>query len=129
MRSSTEPVLHLAHPRPVSAAFILSAVAKELAIPTISLSDWVDRLEKSAVEFGAGREEEVVRVNPGLRLLDFFKGARHSSQSNSEAFGSFTMSTLKAVAVAGSLHEESLPLLNEDDARSWVAYWKRVDFL
>ena len=56
MRDSTEPVLHLAHPRPVSAAFILGALAKELAVPIISLSEWVDRLEKSAMEFGAGRE-------------------------------------------------------------------------
>lgn len=129
MRDSTEPVLHLAHPRPVSAAFILGALAKELAVPIISLSEWVDRLEKSAMEFGAGREEEVARVNPALRLLEFFQGARNSSQSSSEAFGSFTMSVSKAVAAASSLHEGSLSLLGEDDVRSWIAYWKRVDFL
>ena len=91
------------------------------------MTEWAKLLEASAGAFGVGAEEAIARVNPALRLVDFFKGML-TSQSQ-EAFASIVMDTTKAVQVAESFREASLPQLSQENVMSWLSYWKKIGFM
>jgi len=122
MRNSKYPVLHLAHPRSVSWNTVIAPIAKDLKLPLVSYDEWVSSLEKSGENLTAEKEVEMMKVNPALRILEFFSLAKWGEGSK-EAFGLPELDMSKAQEVAPALNEENLKQLNERDALAWLAYW------
>jgi len=122
MRSSKEPYLHLAHPKPVQVSLILAALSDSLHIPIVAYSDWL-----AAVE-AAGKDANLAG-NPAVRLLDFFRSIEENAEDtrNPEAFFSTSLATGLGVAAAPTL--QSLSQLGPQDAQRWVAYWRKTGFL
>ena len=96
MRHSPEPIVHLVQPRPVSWHTLLEPIAKELNVPLVPYTDWLSALE-SSVEQGSAQEVEVMRLNPALRLLLFFKAQSTAMTPDRVAMGLVFISTDKAV--------------------------------
>ncbi|PIL34373.1 hypothetical protein GSI_03148 [Ganoderma sinense ZZ0214-1] len=126
MRHSPEPIVHLVHPRPVSWQSLLEPIAKELNVPLVPYTQWLSALE-SSVEHGSAQEVEVMRLNPALRLLPFYKVQSKAMTPDREAMGLVFISTDKAVQVSESLAR--MPQLDGERARMWVAAWRKSGFL
>ncbi|KAF7347140.1 Acetyl-CoA synthetase-like protein [Mycena venus] len=107
--------INLVHPRPVPWDLIMSAMASTVQLPLIPFADWVQQLQARSARATA---EDIERI-PGLKLLDFFKGALAGA-------GNVNFSTLKAQALSKSMR--LLRPLVEEDAKQWMHYWKK-DFL
>lgn len=105
----------------------MSAFSEALSLPLVPFAEWVERLAKSAHDFGEGREAEMAKSNPALRLLSFFRSG--VSAQSAEAFGAIRMDTSQAVIAAESFKEERLPQLSADGARSWLNYWRTTNFM
>lgn len=146
MRNSPHPVLHLTHPRPVTWSQIVNPISRILNLPLVPFTEWLERLRASATATsikGNGlvhttaatkanpkSEEDLLRVNPGLMLVDFFSGAvAEKTKDREEAMGLRTMDVSRAVEVAPSLGEGKLKSLGEDDMKRWIGYWRRIRFL
>lgn len=126
MRNSHYPVLHLAHPRPVSWSTIIKPLARALSLPLVPYTEWVLKLEESlggSAHDDARDEVERMKVNPALRILDFFRGGMLAGDASREAMGMPELSLERAVEEAEALGERALPQLGEKDALSWLAYW------
>ncbi|KAH8100027.1 acetyl-CoA synthetase-like protein [Cristinia sonorae] len=123
MRNSPHPVLHLVHPRPVSWADIITPVSQALSLPLVSYADWLARLRESGANLHAEHEVEIMKVNPALRILDFFSGVDLDSSSG-EAMGIREMDMTKAREVANVL--SGLPPLSKRDVLGWLSYWGLV---
>ena len=128
MRRSSEPIVHLVHPRPVSWSTLLAPLAQELDIPLVPYAEWLSALEGS-VERGSAEEVEAMRLNPALRLLSFYKAHGETTEGapDREAMGLVFIATDKAVRVSESLAR--LPQLDEERARTWLEAWRKADFL
>ena len=126
IRHSREPIVHLVHPRPASWRSILEPIAKELSVPLVPYDQWVGTLE-SSVEQGTAQEVEAMRLNPALRLLQFFKAQSNAMTPDKEAMGLVFISTDKAVRVSESLAR--MPQLDGERARMWLAAWRKSGFL
>ncbi|OSD00953.1 acetyl-CoA synthetase-like protein [Trametes coccinea BRFM310] len=126
MRHSPEPFLHLVHPKPVSWRTIIVPIAKELGVPLVSYEEWFSALERS---ISAGSNEDaltLLRSNPALRLVDFFKGMKASPERR-EPFGTVYMSTEKSTCVSKTL--ANLAVIDEVWVKSWLAAWRQSGFL
>lgn len=121
MRSSSESILHLVHPRPVHWHDVINPIAEELRVPLVSYAAWLAALESS----GQGSEGDAVRENPALRLLDFFRSFAQSSEK--PPLGLWRLATKKAVDASETLAK--MPQLEEADVRRWVAAWRASGFL
>ncbi|TCD65683.1 putative NRPS-like protein biosynthetic cluster [Steccherinum ochraceum] len=122
MRNSPYPVLHLAHPRPVSFSTIISSVAQALDLPLVPFADWLARLRTSGEELSAQSEVEMMKISPALRLLPFFSRADTRSGLR-ETMGLRGMDMSRALEVAQSLSENNLPQLNDTNVSGWLSYW------
>lgn len=130
MRDSLYPVLHLAHPRPVSWSSVIVPISKALSLPLVPYSEWLERLQASRVEGNAESEVKSMQVNPALMLVDFFSHAMSAeAQEEEEAMGMRTLDMSRAVEVAPALSEQRLSKLGEKDAVAWVGYWRKIGFL
>jgi len=130
MRNSPHPVLHLAHPRPVSWSSIMEPISRILRLPLVPYSEWIGRLRTSQAEGTATSEVQLMQVNPALMLLDFFAQALSSeADKEKEAMGLRTLDVSRASAVAPALSEHRLPRLGEREATAWVGYWRRIGYL
>ena len=131
MRFSDIGHLHLVHPRPVPWTSIVSPIAEHMKLDVIPYDDWVDKLAHSGEGLNADSEVEAMKVNPALKIMDFFVGAKSGSgqSSNPEALDFPALSVAEAERVAPSLSAENLPQLSAKDALKWVAYWKKTGFL
>ncbi|RPD77022.1 acetyl-CoA synthetase-like protein [Lentinus tigrinus ALCF2SS1-7] len=125
MRHSPEPFLHLVHPHRALWHTVMAPIAELFNVPLVPYDQWVAALENS-VEAGSAAEVEVMRQNPALRILPFFKAAKRPSHER-EALGFVIMSTDKATKVSESLAR--MPMLDAERARQWVAAWKKSGFL
>ncbi|TCD63228.1 putative NRPS-like protein biosynthetic cluster [Steccherinum ochraceum] len=126
--SNSEPTyFHLAHPRPVFVKIVLDAASKHLQLPLVPLAEWVDRLKRSAEAFGEGSEQEMTKINPGLKLAGMYEAA--VTANSTEAFGAPVIDTVKAEGGAKSLNMGELKDLSIEDVASWLGYWKRIAFL
>ncbi|TCD70281.1 putative NRPS-like protein biosynthetic cluster [Steccherinum ochraceum] len=125
MRNSPYPILHLAHPRPVPWNAIITPIARKLSLPLVPYTEWVDTLAASGEGLDAKSEVEMMKVNPALRILDFFMSARGGPavESTKEAMAMPELSLERAVDVAQALGSKRLPKLGEKDALGWLAYW------
>ena len=126
MRHSSEPILHLVHPRPVQWNTLLTPIAETLGVPLVSYDEWINALSTS-VTAGSADEVEAMTVNPALRLLPFYQAQKEVSTSDREAMGLVILSTEKATRVSPTL--AALPQLDASRAVSWVAAWKKAAFL
>ncbi|CDO73877.1 hypothetical protein BN946_scf185016.g34 [Trametes cinnabarina] len=127
MRYSPEPFLHLVHPHPVSWHEIIAPIAVELAVPLVSYEEWVSALQ-NCVNRGDTDEVELMKANPALRLLDFFKTLKEGQGSaHREPLGMVYLSTEKSTKVSETLAH--LPQLDAECAKKWVAAWKKSGFL
>ncbi|OSC98632.1 acetyl-CoA synthetase-like protein [Trametes coccinea BRFM310] len=127
MRHSPEPFLHLVHPRPVPWHDIIAPIAEELGVSLVSYEQWVSALQNS-VSRGEEAEVELLKANPALRLLDFFKAVKQSEGSaDREPLGMVYLSTEKSTKVSRTLAH--LPQLDADRAKKWVLAWKKSGFL
>ncbi|KAI1792211.1 acetyl-CoA synthetase-like protein [Ganoderma leucocontextum] len=119
MRKSSARTLHLVHPRPVAWKAIIAPIAQELDVPLVPYSEWLAALERGAAE-GSTDEVDAMRVNPALRLLDFF---RAQGAARSETGGSYQAVRLASEELA------RMPELKAEDAERWVAAWRASGFL
>ncbi|KAF7347147.1 Acetyl-CoA synthetase-like protein [Mycena venus] len=103
--------INLVHPRPVPWDLVMSAMASTVELPLIPFADWVQQLQIRSTRATA---EDIGRI-PGLKLLDFFKGALAGAAN-------VDFSTLKAQGLSKSMR--LLRPLVEDDAKRWMNYWK-----
>ncbi|OSC98631.1 acetyl-CoA synthetase-like protein [Trametes coccinea BRFM310] len=124
MRNSTEPILHLVHPKPVPWHTIVSAIAKQLEVPLVPLTDWIAKLEKS-IGGDSNADVELLQRNPALSLLSFFK---HMAPSrDQEPMVGVYLSTTKSTAASETL--ANLPELGHERVGRWLAAWKGIGFL
>jgi hypothetical protein len=120
-------VLHLAHPRPVPWASVISVIAKELDVPLVPYQDWLRALEASATN-AFKSQVDLMRANPALRLLPFYRGVRDApAHASREAMDLPLMDTAQAQRVARLLEE--LAPLGEANVGSWMGFWKRTKVL
>ncbi|KAI1789126.1 acetyl-CoA synthetase-like protein [Ganoderma leucocontextum] len=126
MRYSPEPILHLVHPRPVAWNAIISPIARALDVPLVPYKAWLSTLEQSTGE-GATGQVELMKANPALRILAFFKAQGEATAPNREAMGLAYLSTKKAMEVSQSLAE--LAPLCGDRPKMWLEAWKTSGFI
>ena len=153
---------HLVHPRPVPWRALFRPVATAFDIVPVAYHMWLRRLKKSNEWFAgatADQEVEQMKLNPALKIIDFFESAAPvkapladaanedgpvrrkaegfvdtSSTTEPlagpyEALGLPRLSVSEAMLVAPSLQPESLPQLSDKDALQWLQYWRLIGFL
>ncbi|EIN04342.1 acetyl-CoA synthetase-like protein [Punctularia strigosozonata HHB-11173 SS5] len=127
---SVPPLVHLAHPHPVTWSSIVGYIAEQLGVPLVTYADWLQALDNDLKDKSQS-EVEHMQANPALRLLSFYKGASAISgapkDNAHEAMGMPLMATEKARAAARFLNE--LAPLAPSDIDKWLAYWRRVGAL
>ncbi|KAI0773189.1 acetyl-CoA synthetase-like protein [Trametes elegans] len=124
LRHSPEPFVHLVHPRPVSWRAVIAPVAAELGVPLVSHSEWLSALQKSVDAAGAD-EVELMKANPALRLLPFYRGCRASPER--EPFGMVYLSTTTSAVVSQALAD--LPVLDVGWVKQWLEGWQCTRYL
>ena len=143
---SREPlptVVNLVHPQAVPWSQALGDINNQLStpLPVILFSEWISKLEAVSANADAKQLDAVVSVSsdnpsaratlnvctkPAIKLLEFFRTvAGRGGQYGSAAGPSFTTSKLQGVSPSV---REMAPL-NEQHARSWVKYWKKVEYI
>ncbi|PIL27263.1 hypothetical protein GSI_10408 [Ganoderma sinense ZZ0214-1] len=126
MRNSSEPILHLVHPRAVPWRSIITPIAAELGVPLVTYDEWLAALVRTAGAEGSFQAVEAMRKNPALRLLDFFRAGRHVKEGF-EPLGLPHLSTEKARSASETL--AAMSAIGEAEAKAWVAAWRSVGFL
>ncbi|KAF8154617.1 hypothetical protein B0H34DRAFT_783775 [Crassisporium funariophilum] len=130
MRKSKDLFLNLAHPRPAAARDIFSALSCALAVPLVTFSEWLSRLDASRQEDSNNAVAAAIE-NPALVLFDFFRSMQRPVQMaglDKEAFGFPSPASDKALAAA-PLSLRTAPQLSELDVASWIRYWRQMGFL
>ncbi|CCM06250.1 uncharacterized protein FIBRA_08499 [Fibroporia radiculosa] len=123
MRDSPHPVLHLAHPHPVTWNSLIAPIADTLGVPLVSYGEWLAALGNSFTP-GTSSEVEMLRKNPALRLLTFFRGCK--VDGGKEPLGATRLATTKAVQVAPAL---LVPETDVQTVQTWIAAWRKSGFL
>ncbi|KAI0643270.1 acetyl-CoA synthetase-like protein [Trametes meyenii] len=124
LRHSLEPFVHLVHPRPVPWHRVVKPIAEALGVPLVPYADWLSALEKS-IGAGDAAEVDLMKANPALRLLSFYKALTSSPER--EPLGMVYLSTKNSTTVSETL--ANLPELDAERAKGWLAAWKRSGFL
>ena len=130
MRHSSEPFLHLVHPRPVPWHILLTPIAAQLRVPLVPYAEWFVALEKSASDAIASPDEAaLMTANPALQLIPFFRvqSKAASQDSGREPMGLMKLATEKSTRMSATL--ANLPGLDEERARQWVGAWQKAGFL
>ena len=125
MRHSPEPVVHLVHPTPVPWHTIIAPLAASLGVPLVSFDEWLGALQGSLANASDAEQVELMKANPALRLLDFYRGLK--IEPGHEPLGMVYLATEKSTRVSGTL--ASLPALDEERAKGWLEAWKKAGFL
>ncbi|CDO77398.1 hypothetical protein BN946_scf184857.g4 [Trametes cinnabarina] len=125
MRYSPEPFVHLVHPKSAPWRTVIAPIAEELGVPLVSYDEWLSALQKSVSGADSGKEIELMKANPALRLVDFFKNLKSSPER--EPLGMVYLSTEKSTRVSEAL--ANLPPLDAERAKAWLAAWKQSGFL
>ncbi|KAH9903318.1 acetyl-CoA synthetase-like protein [Cubamyces lactineus] len=125
MRHSSEPIVHLVHPRPVPWRTVIAPIAAELGVPLVSYQAWLPALEASTCGVGDADEVKLMKANPALRIIDFFRALKQSPDH--EPLGIVYLSSEKATKVSETLARMSA--LDAGRARKWLAAWRKSGFL
>ncbi|KAI9058630.1 acetyl-CoA synthetase-like protein [Trametes sanguinea] len=111
-----EPILHLASPRPAAWQDVFGPLAEELGVPLVPVSEWADKLRKSAQEAIDGTLKGHFSAH---NLVPFFEAALSRKEVK--------LSTETAVKVSPAL--ANMKPVGREDAKKWVAFWRGVGFL
>ncbi|OSD00749.1 acetyl-CoA synthetase-like protein [Trametes coccinea BRFM310] len=111
-----EPVLHLASPRPAAWQDVFGPLAEELGVPLVPVSEWADKLRKSAQEAIDGTLKGHFSAH---NLVPFFEAALSRKEVK--------LSTETAVKVSPAL--ANMKPVGREDAKKWVEFWQGVGFL
>ncbi|KAG9217913.1 hypothetical protein CCMSSC00406_0005283 [Pleurotus cornucopiae] len=137
-------VVHLVHPRPVSAKRVFHYAGDQFhpPLPLIPYTEWVKKLEDianisaatSAGGASAGersKQKELLDRVPGLKLLEFFQGGAKVEEEmegeHGEAMGIPLLEMTQALAASKALQETGD--LAVSDAKLWVEYWRSVGYI
>ncbi|PSR72124.1 hypothetical protein PHLCEN_2v12004 [Hermanssonia centrifuga] len=123
MRGSHEPILHLAHPRPVAWKTFLQRIAERMQVPLVSYDVWLGALERSKSQ-SQELELDLLRQNPALRLLEFFRKVERGGDR--EPLGAVRMDLTKAMREAPSI---DLPELDSTWAERWIDGWQKAGYI
>ncbi|PSR94668.1 hypothetical protein PHLCEN_2v4400 [Hermanssonia centrifuga] len=123
MRGSHEPILHLAHPRPVAWNIFLQRIAEKMQVPLVSYDVWLDALQRSKNQSKLP-ELDLLRQNPALRLLEFFRTVQRGGDR--EPLGGVRTDVTKAMREAPSI---DLPELDATWADRWIDGWQKAGFI
>lgn len=120
LRNSDEPILHIAHPKPVSWATILAAIAADLGVDLVPYATWLSALEQT----GDTPDVDKLRENPALRLIDHFRTIEVGY--GREPLGGVKMDVSKALREASAL---DMPQMTSEWAHKWMFAWRTCGFL
>lgn len=131
MVHTTSPytIIHLRHPRPILWSEVMEELSRILGTSIVSYTEWISKL--TTVQPHAGMAKF---VGPALTLADQLRPL----SSNNEALRvrvmennglSVFMDIEASLPYSATLSSPSLPRLNGDDIRKWVAYWRSIDAL
>ncbi len=123
LRNSDEPILHIAHPKPVSWTAILTTIAADLGVDLVPYSSWLSALER-AYPAGDTPDVDKLRENPALRLIDHFRTIEVGY--GREPLGGVKMDVSKALREASAL---DMPQMTSEWAHRWMFAWKKCGFL
>ncbi|KAJ8488944.1 hypothetical protein ONZ45_g13773 [Pleurotus djamor] len=129
-------VSHLVHPHPVSAKQLFQSIGAQFTppLPLVPYAEWAKQLEDIGNTSRSDRkkQQELLEKVPALKLLEFFKSGvpieEAASAEHGEAMGIpllDTSETQKASPALGGVERQ----VGEEDARSWILYWREVGFL
>ena len=91
-------------------------IAEELRVSVVPYPEWLLKLEECSSAHGAD-ELELLRQNPALRLLEFFRNMKPM----------VAVSTQEAEQASEVLAH--LPELRDEDSKRWLAAWRASGFL
>jgi hypothetical protein len=123
MRNAEVPVLHVAHPHPISWKSIIEPLAQTLSAEIVDYRQWVAVLENQLSD-GVVSAVDIKR-NPALRLLNFFKSIE--IEEHTEPVGVPRLSVAKAVTISPTL--ASAEPLQPRDVEGWVEAWRKRQFI
>ena len=127
MLDAHEDVFHVVHPKPVPWDDLAIEFSKALNVPLVPYKEWLETLERKLVETGtdAAEVEKAFSEVPALRLMDFFRAAKMSSDR--EPIGITRLASEKAQAASQVLREAEK--VGTRDVERWIAFWRRTGFL
>ncbi|KAK7050038.1 hypothetical protein VNI00_005470 [Paramarasmius palmivorus] len=125
---NTTTFINLVHPRPIRASLMMEHLSKELGLPLVRYSEWLNALESSAANAPPAPSSYSLS-NPAISLLHFYRNARGrlNTEVEGEAFGFTAMKTDTAVETVPWL--TSMPQVGPKDVDGWVAYWRKIGLL
>jgi hypothetical protein len=125
---SSVQVMHVAHPRPVQFNMIVSTIGSELSLSLVSYASWFEQVEQ--LQRDSGDDKRNMNIS-ALRLLPFFQGILHTSQSGAkmEAISGVFLDLSKACVLSTTLGEPELPQISVNDVVAWIKYWRSVHIL
>ncbi|OBZ73412.1 putative polyketide synthase 22 [Grifola frondosa] len=129
MMDSGKPILHLRHPRPLKWADVMKPIAASLHVPLVPYSEWLARLEKGLE--ASSDKAKAKYLEPGLRLLEFFRTANDSSNPYRSVMENNGLSYIMAVEQGcdASATLRDLPQLQAAEIEKSLAYWRSIGFL
>lgn len=141
MKANTYPVFHVQHPRPTSWNTIIEAFSRELGLQVVPYSEWFAALEEaqrglqalsmSGSAESAAATERILKENPALRLMDFFRaGLGYEIEPDVERYeppGIVKLSCNKLESVSEALR--ATPEISAENVKRWVIAWKRSNFI
>ncbi|KIY72309.1 NAD(P)-binding protein [Cylindrobasidium torrendii FP15055 ss-10] len=121
LRHSPRPFVHLAHPRPVPAELLFSAVARRLGVPMVEYTDWLTALDLT------------IRTRPStsLTLMDFYRSIHRPLKAGEESREAFGLPSLDLASAFKSMPKTlgEIEPLDAADVDLWIAYWRRIGAL
>ncbi len=129
LRHSSEPIVHLVHPRPTPWRTIIAPIAELLDVPLVPAYRWLSALEGSALHAGSESaiEMESMKCNPALGLISFYQARGKDEPGEKEPMGHVHLATEHSTKASTSL--ASMSDLGGGRARLWVAAWQKSGFL
>ncbi|CCM05253.1 uncharacterized protein FIBRA_07463 [Fibroporia radiculosa] len=127
--ASSQPVLHLRHPRGVSWTELMEHFGAALKLPLVTYSDWFTRLDHGLLS--TYDDNRVQLLEPGLRLLEFFRLPFDINDPKPDIMVKLVRDTAidKGLAASPALRDTSLLGLGRQDVDKWLKYWRSVGFL
>lgn len=118
--------LNLEHPAPYSWSTVFQAFSRELNVPLVPWTQWLNKLE----EANASDPKNKLR-NPAALLIPFFRNGKVEANPKMEAPGNTPFMTMeKALASSDNLKRALVePIDIEGDVRKWVGHWKAAGLL
>ncbi len=126
LQSGELNVFHVAHPRPTSWSSIFEIISRELGVPLVPYSEWLDCLEATAT---TGSQSFL--DNPASRMIQFYRFAATCDFNNprKEAMGLTAMSMDHSKKVSLTLARSDLGQLNAENVKQWLSFWTKVGFI